>query len=324
MKYSIKSKSRLLSLILVLTFFVGIISIPCQESIAASKKATLDRTSYTMSCGFLKPDMGIYQTNQKYRINVNDANKKATYTFSSSNTKVLKVKASGTKCNLIGIKPGKATITCSQELNGIKTQVGTCKVTVVKASIIVNYDKLCMGTDLIYFDNSSNSVCEILYRNTNATYTYHTNSKNLTMTEVKQYLSSDEETYIYAQKYTAKKAGTYTVTVKETVGRTTKKIGSFKVTVMEPEFAKKLKLSTGQYFAGDYIVQYPMNNDYNYYSMQGDGFDLLDDDAVIAYKINESGDYSLCANKEGRVKINILESESGKKITDITFIVKDN
>lgn len=57
----------------------------------------------------------------------------ATYSFSSNNTKVVKVsKKIGA---LTGVKEGTATITCKETINGKTKVIGTCNVTVHKAKI---------------------------------------------------------------------------------------------------------------------------------------------------------------------------------------------
>lgn len=55
------------------------------------------------------------------------------YTFTSGNKKIVKVKKSGTKCYITGVKAGSTKITVKEKLNGKTKKVGTCKV-IVKAS----------------------------------------------------------------------------------------------------------------------------------------------------------------------------------------------
>jgi len=69
--------------------------------------------------------------NQTSKIVINDKNKKAAYTFKSSNTKVVTVSKSG---EVKGIKAGTATITVNSTYNKKVSKVGSVKVT-VKAAV---------------------------------------------------------------------------------------------------------------------------------------------------------------------------------------------
>ncbi|OPX42562.1 bacterial Ig-like domain protein [Ruminiclostridium hungatei] len=164
-----------------------------------------------------------YSKENKYTLSVSNADKKATYTFTSSNTKVLTVKASGAKAVLTGLKAGTATITCNQKLNGKTTKIGTCAVTVKAATLVQDYvPVLTIGT------STASEPIEIISRNNDATYTYVSNSKNFTMKETQ---SKFDGMYFIKHSYTATAAGTYTVTVKETYNKVTRTVATLKYIV---------------------------------------------------------------------------------------------
>ena len=216
---------------------------------AATKKTTISTTKMTIPVGKLKS--GVYWTDIKtwdrgvaQKLTVKNSVKGATYTFTSSDKKVVTIGKSGGY--LTGVKAGTATITCKQTYNKKTTVVGTCKVTVKKANMI-SYNDLgsdgglgnpvvAVGDGVYDFYSwfaGMDAFYYIGYRNPSAKYTFKSNSADFTMEEVKysggetaEYAGVD---YSYGYKYTAKKAGVYTITVQETYNKKTTKLGSFKV-----------------------------------------------------------------------------------------------
>jgi hypothetical protein len=151
-----------------------------QEAKAAVKPSIA--TKMTISRGSLESDYIGYFKTDYYTLKVENPVKKATYSFTSSNKKIVTVKVSGSKATLTGVQAGTANITCQQKLNGKTTKVGTCKITVKNAvASEESYDGLPVGTNkvnLIYWS----------YRNCNATYTFTSDSADFTMKEVVEHL----------------------------------------------------------------------------------------------------------------------------------------
>lgn len=320
MKQIMDKKSKLFSLVLILSLIAGIFSMPTNSYSAATQKATLSTSEYYMGAGSLSREGNFYAPSMKHTIYVENPVKKATYTFTSSDTKVVTVKTSGTKAYLTGHKAGKATITCNQKLNGKTTKVGTTKVVVSAPKVVRIENELCIGTKVLM--NSYDSVCQINNRNTSAKYTYKSNSKDFTMWEVKEPAPAySKDAYLYLQKYTAKKAGVYTITVNETVGKTTKKVGSFKIRVVAPSFEKDLDMYVGDEFYVSRLVNNPKNNDYSSYSIDAVDFDPEDNNSVVKFATDEDGYTYLVANKEGTAKIEIIETAAKKKVATVTLKV---
>lgn len=188
---------------------------------AAAKPSIV--TKMIIGTGSTEGAFDYYSKENKYTLSVSNADKKATYTFTSSNTKVLTVKASGAKAVLTGLKAGTATITCNQKLNGKTTKIGTCAVTVKAATLEQDYvPVLTIGT------SAASEPLVIISRNNDATYTYVSNSKNFTMKETQ---SKFDGMYFIKHSFTATAAGTYTVTVKETYNKVTRTVGTLKYVV---------------------------------------------------------------------------------------------
>lgn len=179
--------------------------------------------------------------------------KGAKYSFKSSNTKVLKVDKNGI---LTGVKAGKAKITAYQTLKKKKTKVGTQSVTVKNSSFYVSNNKdniwiagdgkshvraletdqegIAVGQATYYGDSLG-----FLYRNYDAKYTFTTSDPvNLTiaMKNESQYGWNRNKDWKYTYDVydiTAKKAGTYQVTVTETYKGKTRDLGTHDLTVFE-------------------------------------------------------------------------------------------
>lgn len=178
--------------------------------------------------------------------------KGAKYSFKSSNTKVVKVDKKGI---LTGVKPGKAKITAYQTLKKKRTKVGTQSVTVKSSSFYVsnNKDATWIAGDgksharALETDQGGVSVGQatyynilgLLFRNYDADYTFTTSDpENLTIAmkdESEEGWNGDYGWKYSADVYdvTAKKAGTYQVTVTETYKGKTRDLGTHDLTVFE-------------------------------------------------------------------------------------------
>lgn len=229
--------------------------IPGTAAEAATKDAAISATEMTIPIG--KMDSKLYWSINEYelsnaqKLTVKNAVKGATYQYTSSDTKVATISKEGGY--LTGLKAGSATITCTQVYKSKKTTIGKCKVTVKNAGLTVNeYENEFSvgdgGYDLTHYFACSEPLFNITYRNPKATYILTSSSKNFSIKSIKydasmvKDMTSNEEyqavvkdyigkRYIYGYKYTAAKAGTYTVTVKETYNNKTKTLGSFKVVI---------------------------------------------------------------------------------------------
>lgn len=234
----------------------------------------------------------------KYNLSVSNAVKNATYSFVSSNTKILTLKASGSKVYLTGVTAGTATITCNQKLNGKTTKVGTCKVTVVNSTLLRDFvPELPIGTgsDVLEFNN----------RNNNATYTYVSDNKNFSMKET---FSTFDDMQFIRQTYTAKAAGTYTVTVKETYNKSTRVVGKLKYIIKKATVTPKETVSLGSSIEAFELIS-NCRTDVKYL------FETMDSDIV---KISQDDGIFLLGEKTGTTKINIYEDA---KTTDKSKLI---
>lgn len=167
-------QGRIFKLVVCLVLLVTItLSAGIYSHVQGASKPSIE-AKMTIGTGSLVGNFDFYSpVNDKYVLEVSNAVKGATYSFTSSNAKIVSVKGSGTKAFLTGLKAGTATITCNQKLKGKTTKVGTCTVTVKNATVHQDtIPELPLGT------YSGKGALEILYRNNDATYTYVSNSKN--------------------------------------------------------------------------------------------------------------------------------------------------
>ncbi len=235
--YELK-QGRLFKLAVCLVLLVTItLSAGIYAPVEAAAKPSIE-AKMTIGTGSLVGNYDYYSVeDDKYALFVSDAVKGATYTFTSSNSKVVSVKASGTKAFLAGLKAGTATITVNQKLKGKTTKVGTCTVTVTNATVHQDIiPVLPLGT------SNGNEPLEFSYRNNDATYTYVSSSKNFSMKEnIKKF---DGMNFI-SHSFTAKEPGTYTVTVKETYNKITRTVGTIKYTVKKSTVEAESKIDLG-------------------------------------------------------------------------------
>ncbi|EMS69705.1 Ig-like domain-containing protein [Ruminiclostridium cellobioparum] len=290
--YAVKTNKlfKLLALMLLLAIFVlpsGILTNTAQAAAKPSVEAKM-----TIGTGSIVGSFDFYSKEEgKYSLSVSDPVKNATYSFTSSNTKVLTVKASGTVAYLTGVKAGTATITVNQKLSGKTTKVGTCAVTVKNSVIHQDFvPELPLGSSVasepLVFD----------YRNNDATYTYASNSKNFSMSEtIKKF---DGMNFI-SQSFTAKAPGTYTITVKETYNKITRTVGTIKYTVKKATVSAEGSVDLG----GDVWAFELLNNyrtDVPYY--------FISDDKKVLDIVSDKNYVSLKGLAEGTTTLKIYEN----------------
>ncbi|MDF2944796.1 MAG: Ig domain protein group 2 domain protein [Herbinix sp.] len=323
---------------------IGNFFIPSSLAEAATKKTTISITEMTIPVG--KMDSKIYwninswelRTTQK--LTVKNAVKGATYQFTSSNTKVVSIGKTGGY--LTGLKGGSATITCTQTLKNKKTTIGKCKVTVKNAALVTeDYNDFPVGSghfNLYDYYSSANSLFNITYRNPKATYTLTSDSENFSIKEIKYDASNAKEVtdnkdyqsmlkeyigsrYFYGYQFTAKEAGTYTVTVKETYNKVTKTLGSFKVEIKDTSISEaKVDLLLGNNLNALTLLNYTKENTIYYFKIKD--YDETNPDNNVLALIENGGDLNLYANKTGTAEVTVTEgSENGTVIGSVTINV---
>jgi hypothetical protein len=289
----IKNKSifKLLTSVTLITA-IFLLTVSTANIAQAASKPSID-SKYTMGTGSIWGNEAYYFKSDKYTLDVNNPVKKATYSFTSSNNKVVTVKTSGTKANLTGVKAGTATITCNQKLNGKTTKVGVCTVTVKNVTFNQRVKIIPIGT-------STNRSILYVNRNNNATYTFTSNSKDLT---VKETLEKSDAMgpgmNIMSQTFNAKKAGTYTVTIKETYNKVTRTVGKVKYTVNNAKVYKETTMEEGEVIGAFSLID-NCRQDVPYLF-------VADDNKIIeSYTIDDN--FYIKANKAGTGTIKIYEN----------------
>ena len=305
---------------------VAILMVPTVAGVEAqaAAKPSLSKKSITIGVGSYGEVNGyVNKTKNRYAVSIKNAVKGATYSFASKNTKIATVKKSGNTGYITGVKAGTTTITVKQKLKGKTTTVGSCKV-VVKASVAkasyVAKEGVCMGTNVSFGGNEVEPIVKINYVNPDAKYTYYCSNSNFKMTQLKVDSSNlmGKGYFSYGQKYTAKKAGTYTVTVKETYKNKTRTIGTVKVKVVEPKVRE-----TEEIFVGSGIYLSTLASDFSYVPYI---VDWAEDDVLVAEEA-EMGDYYLKGVKAGTAVLNFYYKEAngtrGALMGSCTVTVKE-
>lgn len=344
---SLKGIKSLTLIMLCLVFLTQMFYQPGKVAEAAAKKPSIAK-SMTIPIG--KVDSKTYWNKNSYelvkaeKLTVKNKVKGASYSFKSSNTKIVTIGKDGGF--LTGVKAGNATITCTQTLKNKKTTVGTCKVTVKKAALKLNEyaeSEFPVGKNeygLYDYYAGMESIFHIEYRNPKATYTLTSDSKNFTIKEVKHDASSAKKVtddsafieelqgfmgdrYFYGYEYTAKKAGTYKVTVKETYNKKTTTLGSFKMIIKNPSLAETdIELLLGDSVDVNYLVKYPKANTAYYFSIEDFDSDNSDNNPLVVRE--EIYSNFLYGNKVGKAKVTVREgSDKGELIGTINFVVSE-
>lgn len=348
MKKSKTNVTRLLVLMaLCCAVMVGNLFIPGFIAEAATKKTAISATEMTIPVGKMDSKVywnkNIWELSNAEKLTVKNTVKGATYQFTSSNTKVVTISKDGGY--LTGIKEGSATITCTQTYKNKKTTIGKCKVTVEKASVVTSeYNNVFPvgsgGFDLNDYYSSSDILFNITYRNPKATYTLTSDSKNFSIKAIKNDASKAKEVseweeyqtvlkdfigkrYFYGYQYTAKKAGTYTITVKETYNKKTKTLGTFKVdikdtSISEPEM--NLLLGDNQNVLG--LINYTKKDTSYYFNLNG--YDKTNPDNNVLQLKQKGSDLYIYANKTGTAEVTVREgTEQGAIIGTVTIVVSE-
>lgn len=172
--------------------------------------------------------------NGKYKITLKNKKKKATYFYTSNNTKVAKVNASGT---ITGRNQGSATIKVRYKYNGDFHTVGKFKITIVKSTM--NDD--CKIVTL----HTGESISTNKYlNNANPDATY------FIVCYPKGIVSADKNGTI-----TAARQGSAAVSVHEVFNQKTRKVASIAMTVTgaSPRYSE-LKVAYGQKLSLDELI----------------------------------------------------------------------
>ncbi|QHQ63330.1 hypothetical protein Ana3638_23235 [Anaerocolumna sedimenticola] len=314
---------------------------------AAAKKAAVSTTQMTIPVG--KMDSKIcwntssWELSNAQKLTVKNAVKGATYQFTSSSTKVVTIAKTGGY--LTGVKAGSATITCTQTYKGKKTTVGKCKVTVKNAALTVSdygneFPVGSGGFSLYDYYASSDSLFSVTYRNPKATYTLTSDNENFSMKEVKYDASKAKEVtdnaefqsilkdfigsrYFYGYQFTAKKAGTYTVTVKETYNKKARTLGSFKVVIKDTAISESQKnLLLGDSLNALTLLTYAKANTQYYFEIKD--YDETNPDNNVLSLNQDGSELYINANKTGTAEVTVKEgSEQGTVIGTVTFTVSE-
>lgn len=228
--------SILLCLCMVVPTILGMLpNLSTYATAEAATKATIDDWNKNKTIGIQGTSESIWISNTK---------EGAKYTYTSSNTKVVKVsvnKYDPSYASIKGLKTGSAKITIKEKYKNKTTKVGTIKVKVVKAS--VNKDAICnISIGKPKWNNTLASDYFIPQMNYKATY---------------KFTSSDPDKLSIKSDGTivnAKAAGSVQVSVTETYKKKTRNLGDITVTVNEPTMS------------GNQIVTVTSANDYVYFT----------------------------------------------------------
>ncbi len=333
MKRQMSRKKVLVLMALIFALVASYVIGPVSVAEAATKKTALSETEMTIPVGKVTNKaswvLDTYGIGTGRKLTVENPVKGATYQFTSSNTKVVKISKDGGY--LTGVKAGTATITCTQTLKNKKTTIGKCKVTVKKASLSANkYDNVFAigkgeGTVADYFVGFE-PLYTIAFRNPDATYTLTSNSDNFTIKEVKYDAKKIEKTvtddvyqdmlkdyigkgYYIGYEFNAKAAGTYKITVNETYNKKTTKLGTFTVEVKETTLTNtKHEVLLGTYLGSYDFIEYAKADKDYYFNVKD--YDAANPDNNVLKIEKEYGKYSFYANKAGSVEVTVTEGSS--------------
>jgi uncharacterized GH25 family protein len=348
MKTPVRKVTRLLVLMaLCCALLAGNLFMPDRSAQAAAPKTAISATQMTIPVGKLDSkvywNVNSWEMSNAQKLVVKNAVKGATYQFTSSDTKVVTISKTGGY--LTGLKAGSATITCTQTYKSKKTTIGKCKVTVKSAALSVSDygNDFAVGSgkfDLSYYYASSDPLFNITYRNPDAIYTLTSSSKDFSMKEIKYDASKVKEVtdskeyqevlkdfignrYFYGYQFTAKKAGTYTITVKETYNKKTKTLGSFKVEIKATSVTdEEQNLLLGDYLEVFSLLNYTKADVLYYFSIND--YDEANPENNVLRMASNGSEEAIYANKTGTAKVTVREgSEQGPVIGTVTVVVSE-
>lgn len=198
MKKNLRRGVLLLILSLFLPVFSGTLSSVngLTKAEAAARKAEVSGTNHTI---------GIASTPEY--LNIDYMKDTAVYTFSSKNPKIATVDKEGT---ITGVSKGKTTIVVKETYKKKTTVIGSYAITVTAAGL-----KEKEKTMILFTENP----IDLSFINFKAKYSYTVSDPTIIKVEAGNLLR-------------ALKAGTTTVTVKETYKKVTRNLGSVKVNVV--------------------------------------------------------------------------------------------
>lgn len=298
--------------ILCIAMLFGLCNVPTLVAQAATKP-TLVHTKLTIT-------LGKYEFST---ISVNNTVKGATYTYTSSNKKIVTVSKKGV---LTGVKAGKAMITVNQTYKGKKTKVGTCSIE-VKASCLleeemfIDYRKGPMS-EYEYYNYNLNNWGMICYNPMGAKYTFTSSDSKI--------IKINKDGVITE---TGEPGKSVTITVKETFNKKTRTVGKFKMTIRFPALStKEVEVGINEYiypfdyftgYSGTYYVVCSANAEPNVDNTNVadvlDNYDASED--VLAF-VNEDGYWTgaLKAQKEGTAYVHCYTATTPEEISKDTYI----
>lgn len=211
------SKKTGIGLLIVLCVFV-IAVCSCKIPVDAATKTSIESwcRNQTLAIGKIST------------IDLQNKKKGASYTFKSSNKKVVSVDKKG---KISTLSAGKAKITVTQTLKKKKSKVGTATITVKNASIYSDAKNSYWVSTQTGWISSSDPFCiyesdVIKYINSKAKYSfYSSDKKKLKIT------TSGKVTY-------ASGSGKVKVTIKETYKKKTRTVGTIQITLKKPTLTK--------------------------------------------------------------------------------------
>ncbi|GEM_PF-4399392 len=239
-------------------------------------------------------------------VNINYANHDATYTYKTSNSKVVKVDKYG---HAFGIKLGSASITVTQKLKGKTKKIGTVKVKVVNTEISGKVLEVPVSKDVNYY-------VPLVYVNENEKdkVVYKYKSENTKIAKV------DKNGGVIGVKL-----GTTKISVTETYNKKTIKTGSITIKVVSASVDEKtsfdMAINTSASLTGEFNIKFFDYNSYYYATAEDSSivsFEKVDDVYGSSYcKINAIG--------IGSTKITVYEDKNNKttKLGTVTVTVKE-
>ena len=217
------------SLIIAVLSFAICILLSNTNSYAAKK------TTATFSDGYKSYYFAI---NDSVSIKIKNKQKKASYSFTSSNKKVATVSKKGV---VKGVSAGKAKIVVNQILKKKKTKIATLTVKVEKAVLYVDLDRnIKLSNQPGYYKNSKKFIPtqNIAFRNKKAKYTVTSSKpKILSLTSTGKIKKIKNFTGTNKVK----------VTFKETYKKKTRKVGTINVTIGSPSYTGKKDVTIYKY-----------------------------------------------------------------------------
>ena len=256
----------LLALVLTIPTVNGVEAKADSKPTLSAKKITIGIGSYGA-----RDIMGTYHVEKtRYALSVENSVKGAKYVFKSTDTNIVTVEKEGAVGYLTGVSAGTAKIKVKQKLDGKTTLVGKCKVTVKEATATAS--EYLFEDAGLRIGTMTTLIADITNFNPAAEYTYECNDSNFTMVDARE--EEGDGWYTHYQTYVAKKAGTYTVTVKETYNNKTRNIGIFEVVVAEASVEPEVTFWIGCEEYLDWCI-YNYCTDGYWYKLKEDG--ILED-----------------------------------------------